>query len=107
MRGARWALGGAGGPLAAALANGGTWGAGHHRAFRERFGHTAQWGLIGEDLPDEDNRVELSPDLADSSGIAGAEGRLPDPREHAPDDRVERRARPTSRCARPARTRSR
>jgi choline dehydrogenase-like flavoprotein len=70
VRGARWALGGAGGPLGAALANGGTWGAGHHRAFRERFGHTAQWGLIGEDLPDEDNRVELSPDLVDSSGIA-------------------------------------
>jgi choline dehydrogenase-like flavoprotein len=70
VRGARWALGGAGGPLAAALANGGTWGPEHHRAFRERFGRTAQWGLIGEDLPDEENRVELSPDLVDSSGIA-------------------------------------
>jgi choline dehydrogenase-like flavoprotein len=70
VRGARWALGGAGGPLTAALANGGTWGPDHHRAFDERFGHTAQWGLIGEDLPDEQNRVELSADLVDSSGIA-------------------------------------
>ncbi len=69
VRGARWALGGAGGPLGAALANGGTWGAEHHRALRERFGHTASWGLIAEDLPDPDNRVELAATLTDPSGI--------------------------------------
>jgi choline dehydrogenase-like flavoprotein len=69
VRGARWALGGAGGPLAAALANGGTRGAGHHLAMRERFGHTATWILLAEDLPDEANHVELSATLADSSGI--------------------------------------
>ena len=36
---------------------------------RERFGHTATWILLAEDLPDEANHVELSATLADSSGI--------------------------------------
>ena len=80
VRGGRWALGGASGPLAVAFANGGTWGPDHHRTFRERFGHTAQWALIGEDLPDEANRVELSATLVDASGVPAPEVhyRIPD-----------------------------
>ena len=45
------------------------WGPGHHEAFRRRFDHTATIGILCEDLPDEDNRVTLDPDLVDSDGI--------------------------------------
>ena len=41
-------------------------------ACRERFGHCLSWGIFGEDLPDERNRVELDPDLVDSTGLPGA-----------------------------------
>ena len=92
VRGARWALGGTAGPLVAALANGGTWGPGHHRAFRQRFGHTTMWGLIAEDLPDEENRVELSPTMVDSSGIAAPKVvyRIPENTRRIMDWNVER-----------------
>jgi choline dehydrogenase-like flavoprotein len=45
------------------------WGPDHHLLFRERFGRGQSWGLFGEDLPDENNRVEIDDDLKDSSGI--------------------------------------
>jgi choline dehydrogenase-like flavoprotein len=45
------------------------WGPGHHARVRERFGHCLSWGIFGEDLPDEDNRVALDPVLADASGV--------------------------------------
>ncbi len=45
------------------------WSPGHHEAFRRRFDHTATIGILCEDLPDEDNRVTLDPDLVDSDGI--------------------------------------
>ena len=67
--GAKWALSPGGGPLRAALTEGGEWGAEHHRHVRERFGRSAHWGLVCEDLPREDNRIELSRSLADSSGM--------------------------------------
>ena len=71
VRGARWSLIPTGGPLRNALGSRGpsAWGREHHREFRRRFGHGAAWVLICEDLPEETNRVELSPTLADSSGI--------------------------------------
>jgi choline dehydrogenase-like flavoprotein len=51
------------------------WGAEHHRRVKERFGHCLSWGIFGEDLPDEQNRVELDGELVDAAG-------LPAPRIH-------------------------
>ncbi len=69
VRGATWALGSASGPLRHALAGGGRWGAEHHEHVRRRFGHTASWVAICEDLPDESNRVELSGTDVDDVGL--------------------------------------
>lgn len=72
VRGATWSLASAGTPFAAALGGDGLgcWGEGHHDFVRERFGRTASWILITEDLPDAENRVELSPSLRDDAGLA-------------------------------------
>ena len=57
------------------IANGGPaggripWGASHHIAFRKRFGHNANIVVLCEDLPEEQNRVVLDPDLTDGNGI--------------------------------------
>ena len=45
------------------------WGAEHHAEFGRRFGDVTVLGIIGEDLPEEHNRVELDPKLTDSNGI--------------------------------------
>jgi choline dehydrogenase-like flavoprotein len=45
------------------------WGAEHHRAMRRRFPHVIRVTVLGEDLPEERNRVELDPVVKDSSGI--------------------------------------
>ncbi len=45
------------------------WGAEHHRVMRRRFPHIIRVTVLGEDLPAEDNRVELDPEVKDSSGI--------------------------------------
>ena len=45
------------------------WGADHHAEFQRRFGDVTVLGVIGEDLPEEQNRVELDPKLIDSNGI--------------------------------------
>ncbi len=56
------ALGGVGGsPI--------PWGDRHHQAFAERMGRTISIGVLGEDLPEEHNRVELDPELTDGDGI--------------------------------------
>jgi len=76
VRGARWGLAPTGGPINAALpSRAGTqvWGPEHHVHFRTHFGHGANWGLFGEDLPDEANRIVLSETVTDSSGIAAPE----------------------------------
>lgn len=46
-----------------------SWGEGHHEAFAEVFDHTAGLLAICEDLPEEQNRVTLDPDLTDAHGI--------------------------------------
>jgi choline dehydrogenase-like flavoprotein len=72
VRGAKWGLAPTGGPINAALparAGDVRWGPEHHVEFRERFGRGINWGLFGEDLPDPENRIELDPQLTDSSGI--------------------------------------
>lgn len=45
------------------------WGANHHEVMRKRFPHLVRISVLGEDLPDENNRIEIDPDLKDSSGI--------------------------------------
>ncbi|MCZ6515359.1 MAG: GMC family oxidoreductase [Acidobacteria bacterium] len=45
------------------------WGPDHHKVMKERFGRIIRITLLGEDLPEERNRVELDPDVTDSDGI--------------------------------------
>ena len=45
------------------------WGADHHRTFAARFGRMAFMGVMGEDLPEEHNRVTLDPTVSDAHGI--------------------------------------
>lgn len=73
--GAKWALHPTGsGPMGEALRTlltGATPGDFHAR-FADRFGHGLMWSIMCEDMPDEDNRVILSPDLTDAAGIPAA-----------------------------------
>ena len=72
-RGAKWSMApSTGGPLNAAMparAGEAVWGEGHHRLVKERFGHCLSWGIFGEDLPEERNRVELDAELVDAAGL--------------------------------------
>lgn len=74
VRGAKWNLMPAGAPLSMMLP--GTWGDepvwgdSFTTLLRERFGKAAVWGVICEDLPDENNRVVLD----SSSGEGGIPG---------------------------------
>jgi choline dehydrogenase-like flavoprotein len=73
VRGAKWSLApSTGGPMNAAMpARAGTavWGPEHHARVRERFGHCLSWGIFGEDLPENGNRVTLDPALVDRVGV--------------------------------------
>ncbi|NQW19345.1 MAG: GMC family oxidoreductase [Chloroflexi bacterium] len=56
------------------IANGGfrdpvPWGKGHHDELEKRLGSVMAIAVIGEDLPEEHNTVELDPELTDSDGI--------------------------------------
>jgi choline dehydrogenase-like flavoprotein len=70
--GAKWSLAPTGGPLAVAFGLRGrpALGSEHHEHMRARFGRGARWVILCEDLPDVENRVELSTTLTDGSGIA-------------------------------------
>ena len=46
------------------------WGERHHDAFREMFPHQAGISALIDDLPDPNNRVELSDEVTDNNGIA-------------------------------------
>lgn len=48
------------------------WGKDHHAAFGKTFPHLAGITAYIDDLPDPDNRVDLSTDKTDSNGIPGA-----------------------------------
>jgi choline dehydrogenase-like flavoprotein len=81
VRGAKWGAMPAGGLLGATSfvgskvftgnkpSAGDMWGKNLHEMVERRFGHTMVWGIIGEDLPEESNRVLLDDSLADSDGI--------------------------------------
>jgi choline dehydrogenase-like flavoprotein len=45
------------------------WGPHFHRDLRRRLGHSAMWGIIAEDLPEEQNQVVLDPSITDADGI--------------------------------------
>lgn len=45
------------------------WGADHHRVMKARFAHIIRVSVLGEDLPNLNNRVELDPTATDSNGI--------------------------------------
>ena len=74
VRGAKWGLQPTGGPLSMTRgypwgeANA-IWGTDFHRDLRKRLGHSSMWGIIAEDLPEEQNRVVLDPALKDANGI--------------------------------------
>ena len=76
VRGAKWGLAPTFGPINAALpSRAGTqvWGPDHHLHVNAHLGRGANWGLFGEDLPDESNQVLLSPTLTDTDGIPAPE----------------------------------
>ena len=45
------------------------WGRGHRHAYDQRFDRTLTVAIIGEDLPEAHNRVDLDPKLTDTHGI--------------------------------------
>ncbi|MFV0335824.1 MAG: GMC family oxidoreductase [Tropicimonas sp.] len=45
------------------------WGPDFHQRLYQRFGRSAIWDIIAEDLPSLNNRVTLDPDLTDDDGI--------------------------------------
>jgi len=76
VRGAKWGLQPTGAPLSMTTsypwgAENPIWGEHFHRDFARRFGRSAMWGIIAEDLPEEANRVVLG-EGTDRHGIPGA-----------------------------------
>lgn len=73
VRGAKWGLQPTGGPLFMTRAypwgDNPIWGPHFHRDLRRRLGHSAMWGIIAEDLPEEQNQVVLDPSITDADGI--------------------------------------
>ena len=81
VRGSKWNCMPSGGPVGVSGAVGSKvyvseegrfqdfWGTNLHESVKRRFGHSLIWGIVGEDLPEESNRVELSPDMVDSDGL--------------------------------------
>ena len=81
VRGAKWMVMPHGGPMFAVAEYqeahrregfDAVWGPAFHRAAAEVFGHAFTWGIQAEDLPEEDNRVVLDPEVCDSSGLPAA-----------------------------------
>jgi choline dehydrogenase-like flavoprotein len=73
VRGAKWGLVPTGGPLWAVRSqqwgDAADWGAGFADLLRTRFSRSAQWSIIGEDLPEQRNTVTLSDTVADGDGL--------------------------------------
>jgi len=73
VRGAKWHVLPGGGPLGGPPTPGlpldEQWGEAFHRRQRKEFGHSFEWGIMADDLPEETNRVVLDPVLTDSDGV--------------------------------------
>lgn len=76
VRGAKWALMATGPPLSVATStlfrNEPAWGEDFHATLERSFNRSGMWLVLAEDLPDLDNRVVLTSDSRDSSGLPGA-----------------------------------
>lgn len=75
VRGSKWNVMPGGGPLGMRSGYGtgslnDMWGENFHRNNLRTVGHTFEWGICAEDLPEEHNRVVLDDTLTDSSGFA-------------------------------------
>jgi choline dehydrogenase-like flavoprotein len=75
VRGGKWQVMPSGGPLGLRAGYSDSpleeaWGANFHRRVKKTTGHSFEWGITAEDLPDTENRVILDPSLTDSDGIA-------------------------------------
>jgi choline dehydrogenase-like flavoprotein len=79
VRGAKWGLVPTGGPLSVTQpypwGHEPIWGADFHQRMGERLGHSTAWGIIAEDLPNEDNQVLLDPAATDDAGVPGVKVR--------------------------------
>ena len=78
VRGAKWHVCPHGGPMFAVYDYHGArrregfdrlWGADFHQAVDTVFGRAFTWGVQGEDLPEESNRITLDPEITDSDGL--------------------------------------
>ncbi len=79
VRGAKWAILANGGPLGVSsiagskvFESGGmnaVWGENLHRNVEQRLGRCVVISVVGEDLPQESNQVQLDPVLTDSDGV--------------------------------------
>lgn len=72
VRGAKWGLMVTGGPIGTVFApffGAPVFGERFHATVRNRLGRSAMWGIVGEDLPNEENRVALDDVLTDEHGI--------------------------------------
>ncbi len=74
VRGAKWNILPTGGPLGVLWGYGARpveeqWGVDFHRNVKRSMGHSFQWGVMAEDLPNEANRIVLDGVLNDSDGI--------------------------------------
>jgi choline dehydrogenase-like flavoprotein len=69
--GCRWSFHPTGGPLATVLPGPGrgVWGVAQHHLVKERLGRGVAAGVMGEDFPEDHNRVDLSHELTDSVGL--------------------------------------
>lgn len=75
VRGAKWGLQPTGGPLGLtrsypwAQSAKPMWYEDFHDTLKARLGHAPMWSIVAEDLPLVENRVALSTELTDSSGL--------------------------------------
>lgn len=74
VRGAKWIVMPTGGPLGMRAGYGGgpleeRFGEALHRSVAEQLGHGFEWGIVAEDLPEEENRVALSEEVVDGDGL--------------------------------------
>lgn len=74
VRGGKWNVMPGGGPLGMRAGYSGApvdaaWGVNFHKNVKASLGHTLEWGIIAEDLPDENNQVLLDDELTDGDGI--------------------------------------
>lgn len=82
LRGSKWAVMPAGGPMSHVArydkgfgvdrSGHDAWGPSFHRNMRAGIGHTVEWVIMPEDLPEQTNTVTLDRQLTDSDGLPAA-----------------------------------